>query len=272
MRQVGGFDDFGFVEDDADFDFAGGDHLDVDAAFAEGLEEFRCDAGMAPHADADDAEFCNAIDGGEAFGPDLGDEWFQSPLDFWEFVFVDGEGDVGRAAAGDVLHDHIDVDIRVGDGGEEAGGDAGMVGHAANGDFGLVPIDADAADDDIFHAHSFFFDEGAGVVVEAAADFEEDAKFFGEFDAARLHDFGAGRGHFEHFVVADLGDFLRAGNDARVGGVNAIDVGENLAEVGLGGGGEGDRGEVGAAASEGGDAAVDRFALEPGDDTDVTRI
>ena len=60
------------------------------------------------------------------------------------------------------------------------------------------------------------------------------------------------------------------GDNAGVAGVNAVDVGENLAEVGLDGGGDGDGGEVGAAAAEGGDAAVRGLPLEAGDDDDGT--
>ena len=52
------------------------------------------------------------------------------------------------------------------------------------------------------------------------------------------------------------------GHDARVGGVDAVDVGVDLAGVGVEDGGEGDGGGVGAAAAEGGD--VDVFGRCPG--------
>lgn len=112
----------------------------------------------------------------------------------------------------------------------------------------------------------FFEDKSAWVVVEGGADFENDAVFFGEFDGARLHDFGARGSHFEHFVVGNFGEFACIFHDARVAGVHAIDVGEDLADVGFGGGGDGDGGEVGAAAAEGVDHAFWGDALEACDD------
>ena len=65
------------------------------------------------------------------------------------------------------------------------------------------------------------------------------------------------------------GDPAGARHDAGVGGEDAVDVGVDLADVGLERRGEGDGGGVGAAAAERGDvagAAVE--ALEPGDDRD----
>ena len=50
--------------------------------------------------------------------------------------------------------------------------------------------------------------------------------------------------------------------DARVGGVNAIDVGVNLAFVGVQRGGKGDGGGVGTATAQGGDVA--RVRPHPG--------
>ncbi len=272
MGEIGGFDDFILVDDHADFDLTGADHLDIDATFAQEIEKRGCDTGVTSHSDADDAKFGDAIDGGKTFRTDFLDERTQGGLDLWEFVSMHSERDVGGVGCGDVLHDHIHVDAGLGDGIENAGGDTGMVGHVAEGDFCLVSIDADAANDDIFHAHSFFFDEGAWVLVKAAANFKKDAEFFGKFDRARLHHFGARGGHFEHFVVAYFLKFACGGNDARVGGINAIDVGKNLAEISFGGSGKGDGGEIGAAASEGGDAVVCGLALEPGDDANIARV
>jgi hypothetical protein len=60
-------------------------------------------------------------------------------------VLVDGEGQVGGARERDVLHDHVDVRARFGQGGKEARGHAGFVRHADDGDFGLVFFQADSA-------------------------------------------------------------------------------------------------------------------------------
>ena len=72
-----------------------------------------------------------------------------------------------------------------------------------------------------------------GLSFETGADFENDSKFLGKFHRARLHHFRAEAGEFEHFVVGNFLELLRAGHNARVGGVNAVDVGINLAQVGF---------------------------------------
>ena len=66
--------------------------------------------------------------------------------------------------------------------------------------------------------------------------------------------------------------FFRRQNDARVGGVYAIDVGINLADVGFNRSSDGDGGEIGTATTEGGDLAIGGDALESGDDDDFTFI
>ena len=63
----------------------------------------------------------------------------------------------------------------------------------------------------------------------------------------------------------------RLGNDARVGRVDAVDVGVDLAFVGGQRRGQRDARRIGAAAAEGGDVAVGIHALEAGDDDDRAR-
>ena len=84
--------------------------------------------------------------------------------------------------------------------------------------------------------------------------------------------FRAEAGHFQHFFEGDAVEFARFGFDTRVGGIDAIDVGVNLAFVGVQGGGKGDGGGIGAATAEGGDVAVFVHALKSGDDDDFACI
>ena len=63
----------------------------------------------------------------------------------------------------------------------------------------------------------------------------------------------------------------RLGHDARVGRVDAVDVGVDLALVGLERGGKRDARRIGTAAAERGDVAVGIHALEAGDDDDRCR-
>ena len=64
-------------------------------------------------------------------------------------------------------------------------------------------------------------------------------------------------------------DFGGVLHHAGIAGIDPVDVGKNLAEVRLDGGSDGDGRQIRAAATEGGDAAVGRLALKPGDDNDV---
>ena len=57
-----------------------------------------------------------------------------------------------------------------------------------------------------------------------------------------------------------------------MGGVDALDVGVDLADLGAERGGERDGGQIGAAAAEGGDVLVGRDALEPGDEHDPALV
>ena len=165
-----------------DLDFGGGDHLDVDTGMAEGLEHLGGDTGVAAHADADGAEFGDAAVGAHGGAGQGGEDGGEGGGGFDEVVFVEGERDVRLAVEADVLDDHVDVEVGVGEGEEDLGGVAGLVGHAADGDFGLIAFDADAADDDGFHAHIFFRDKGSRVFVHRVADLEFDPEFFGELD------------------------------------------------------------------------------------------
>ena len=89
-----------------------------------------------------------------------------------------------------------------------------------------------------------------------------------ELDSAHLQDAGAGAGKLEHVVIGNLVELLRARADAGVGGVDAVDVGIDLAHVSFDAPRHGDRRGVGTAAAERGHVVVVVDALEPGDDGD----
>ena len=98
-----------------------------------------------------------------------------------------------------------------------------------------------------------------------------------------MHDARSRAGEFEHLVVADPVDLASLGHDARVGRVDAVHVGIDLAAdleravagppvagVVLHDGGEGNGSRVGATSTQGRDVEVLVHALEPGDDDDLT--
>ena len=80
-----------------------------------------------------------------------------------------------------------------------------------------------------------------------------------------MHDLRSGRGHLEHFIVGNFRQLARVFHDPRVAGVNAIDIGEDLADIGLQRRGDRNRREVGSAATQGVNHAIGRDPLESGD-------
>ena len=77
-----------------------------------------------------------------------------------------------------------------------------------------------------------------------------------QLDRARLQDLGALRRHLEHLLVGDLVDLARLLDDPRIGRVDAVDVGVDVAAVGLERRRQRHRRGVRAAAAERRDAAV----------------
>ena len=117
----------------------------------------------------------------------------------------DGKGEVGGAVCADVLDDHVDVDVGVGDRAENLVGDAGAVWHAQHGDLGFVAVERDAGNDRLFHvvfflksnqrALAFFFEAGKHAQFHFV--------FAGELDRADLQHLGTQARHFEHFLEGD---------------------------------------------------------------------
>ena len=76
----------------------------------------------------------------DAGGPDLVGQPLADLGAAGQVVLRHGERDVGDAVVGHVLHDHVDVDVDVGERAEQAGRDAGVVGHAGDRDLGLAGV------------------------------------------------------------------------------------------------------------------------------------
>ena len=91
---------------------------------------------------------------------------------------------------------------------------------------------------------------GSRRIVEGRAHVELDLVHHRHFDRAHLQDLGAERGHFEHFLERHLVEPPRLRHDARVGRVDAVDVGVDVAAVGADRRGERHRRRVRAAAPE----------------------
>ena len=108
-----------------------------------------------------------------------------------------------------------------------------------------------------------------GTWIQAGENLQLHIILFRHFHRAVVEHLRAKRRQLQHFAVGDLLQLARAGHLARVGGVNALDVGVDLAQIGVHAGGDRHRARVGAAAAEGGDILIAVQPLEPGDDNDA---
>src|ERR1700688_110564 len=234
---------------------------------------------MAAHAAADDGDLGDV---GGAVEPLIAD------LAFGRGDGVAGAGVVGSrhregevvggAVLRDVLHDHVDVDIGVRQGTEDRGGDARLVLDLANGNLGFVLGKGDAGDDVAFHDFLLAADQRARRravrvdilrLVETGPDEYRHVVHHAEFHRADLQHLGALRGQFQHILERDLVEPPRLRHHAGVGGVDAVDVGIDVAAVGVNGGRDRHRRGIGTAAPERGDSAGLRIdALEAGDHGD----
>src|SRR5262249_60535947 len=152
-----------------------------------------------------------------------------------------GERHIGcHAVAGDVLHDHVDVDIGFGKRAEDGGRDAGLVLYAADRDLRLVLREGDAGDDLLFHDLLLATDKRSGrravridILRLLEARTHEDAHIMhhSKLDRAYLQNLGAERREFQHFLIGDALEALRARHDARIAGVDAVDVGVDVAAL-----------------------------------------
>ena len=88
-------------------------------------------------------------------------------------------------------------------------------------------------------------------------------------DRARLQHLGALRRHLQHFFVGDSTELAGFRNDPRIARIDAVDIGEDIAAIGLERRRERHGGGVGAAAAERGHPPARPDSLKPGDDGDL---
>ncbi len=104
-------------------------------SLGEHAEHLRGDARVRAHAGADDRDLAHLLVRRHLVEGVAG-ERFERGARRAQVLARDREGDL-RAAAGRrglVLHDHVDVDVRVGERLEDPRGRAGLVGHAEQRD------------------------------------------------------------------------------------------------------------------------------------------
>jgi hypothetical protein len=272
-----------FVDDHRGLDLRGGNHLDVDAFFAQGAEHLAGHAHMAAHADADNAHLADLGVARHFLCTQLRQHFFIEQLDRTRVVVaIDGEAEVGLAVLADVLDDHVDFNVGLGHGAQDLVGDAWLVGHAQHRNLGLVAVESDAGYDGLFHFFVFLKSDqraGLGFFVDVDVPGREAGEhahghlvFACKLDRADLQHLAAQTGHFQHFLKAHRMQTTCLGHHARVGGVNAIHVGVDQAFGGFHGGCHGHGRGVRATAAQRGDVAFSVDALKAGDDDHLAGV
>ena len=180
------------------------------------------------------------------------------------------------------MHDHVDVNVVLGYGAENLIGHARSVGNARERDFGFIAGAGDAGNKGFLHLRIILkrnqgtagrFDVNGNIgVSKARENTHGNVVFAGELHAADLQHLGAEARELEHFFKADDVKFAGFGFDARVGGVNTVNVGKNEAFLSLKSHGKGHARCVRAAAAEGGDVACAVSSLEAGDDDNFAGV
>ena len=121
------------------------------------LKTLAATPGMAAHAGADDRDLADV-----GIGLDAADvERLEHLGRRAQVVAGDREREVGLLVVGDrlVLDDHVDVDVGVGEGAENASRDAGLVGESGQGHARLVGMRY-GCDHRLLHRHVLSDDEG----------------------------------------------------------------------------------------------------------------
>jgi len=259
-----------FLLDQAgDLDLRGRNHKNIDVFVFEYGKHLRSHPGVTAHTDADDRHLTGIAVILDFFGIEHVLERSQDGKCLVQVGPGNGEGHVGTTFAAGILNNHVHGNTGFGDGGKQGGGHAGPVQDVADRDPALVLVVGDPRNQDVFHFRILLGDQRSRVVGEGAPDPDRYVVFLGEFDGADLQDFGPLTGELQHLVVGDT--LHLAGGAAQIGvrGVDAVDIGVNLAEIGAKGRRQSHARGVGTAPAQGGQPAVAVHPLESGHDKHV---
>ncbi|KZT12379.1 hypothetical protein A1D30_04725 [Acidovorax sp. GW101-3H11] len=130
----------------------GGDHLGLDARFAERAEHLAGHTHMAARAGANDADFAHTGVPHDFPCAQCGKHWIPQQFHGARAVIaMQREAEIGLAVLAHVLDDRTRLNVRIGQGAQDMAGNAGSVGYTEHGDLGQVTIDGNAGDDGLFH-------------------------------------------------------------------------------------------------------------------------
>src|SRR5215208_3851851 len=157
------------AHDARDLDRRGGDHLDVHAGVAEDGERLGGHTRMALHSRADDGDLPHAVVRLHTAEAELDLERLEGCAGRGHVLTRDRERHVGEVALRLrlVLDDHVHVEVRAGERGENTPRDAGLVRKPGEGDPRLRGRVGHGCDERSFHGLFLVLDHRTGSILEA---------------------------------------------------------------------------------------------------------
>ena len=169
---------------------------------------------------------------------------------------------------------------------EDACRDAGLIVHLEERDLGLVFRIGDAAHDLLFHDLILVANNGSGIfdIVEterlhgfgrneARQDARLDLVDHRQFNRARLQYLRSERRHLQHFFVGDFRQAPGFWDDARISCVDTVDIGVDIANIGIKRDGNGNSARIRSTAAKCRDAIISRLdALKSRDDCNFAAL
>ena len=174
-----------------------------------------------------------------------------------------GERDVRmRTAIGNILDDHIDIDLCIGKRPEDSRRHARAVFDARQRHLRILLRDRDPGNNLFFHYLILADDHRSRHMLETRQHLEAHPAPHRHGNRTRLQHPGALARHLQHFLERDAADLLRARHNPGIAGIDAVHIGIDVAAVRLQGCGQSHGRRVRAAAAERGHPPVGRKPLK----------
>ena len=183
-----------------------------------------------------------------------------------------GKSQIRGAVFAGILYYHVDDDVRVRNGAENLRRQARLIGHADQGDFGFILVEATPETNTSFMLSSSLTSQVPSASAKRRAHMHRHGEIFGKLHGANLQDLGSGARQLDHLVVGNPRQLSRLRTDSRISRKNTFDIGVNLARLGVEKRRQRHRAGVRAAAPESGNIVIFIDALKAGDDDDLARV
>ena len=219
---------------------------------------------MAPHANPDHADFRHIRVSQQRFIAKISAGLFQHILRARQISLANRKCHIRAAIGADILHDHIHIHIGLRERAEDGGSHTGPVRHTAKRYLGVIARIGDAGNDGLFHDFILINHERAWLVFKAGQHLHAHTLLHRQFNRPRLQDLGANGREFKHFLIGNPLKLAGARHNARIGRIDPIHIGIDIATIRLDGSRDGDSRKIRSAAAKGGDAvALGVNALKP---------